>query len=101
MKTLTTQQADIINEAAFQADVELRSYSGRAMYGSSCLGVSGSERDSARFLIVLAQQDYDLASDLVDSLRTDSLGMGIITYFTNIGSEGIVADDDDDDDDEE
>jgi hypothetical protein len=97
MKTLTTQQADIINEAAYEADAELRSYSGRAMYGSSCLGVSGSERDSARFLIAVAKEDYDLASDLVDSLRTDSLGMGIITYFTNIGSEGVVADEEDDD----
>lgn len=101
MKTLTTQQAETITEAAYQADVELRSYSGRAMFGTYCLGVSGTERDAARFLIAVAKEDCELASLLVDSLRTDSLGMGIITYFTSIKSDGVQTDDEDDDDEED
>jgi hypothetical protein len=100
MKTLTAQQADTITEAAYDADVEVRSYSGRAMFGVSCLGVSGTERNAAKFLVALAQEDGELAELLVKSLRTDSLGLGIITYFESISAAG-VADDEDDDDEED
>lgn len=99
MNTLTTQQADTITEAAYDADVEVRSYSGRAMFGATCLGISGTERNAAKFLVALAQEDGELAELLVKSLRTDTLGMGIITYFENVSSAG-VADDEDDEDDE-
>ncbi len=98
-QTLTPQQADTITEAAYDADVEIRCYSGRAMFGTRCLGVSGTERGAAKFLVAVAKEDGELADLLVRSLRSDSLGMGIITYFEGVAAEGVVPDEDDEDED--
>lgn len=99
MKTLTTNQIDTITEAAYDADVELRSYSGRAMFGSQCIGVSSdSESGAALFLVAVAKEDADLAESLARNLRSDSLGRGIITYFPSFAS--VVDEDDEDEDDE-
>ena len=96
MKTLTTNQIDTITEAAYDADVELRSYSGRAMFGSQCIGVSSDgESGPALFLVAIAKEDAELAESLARNLRTDSLGHGIIAYFPSFAS---VVDEDDEDD---
>lgn len=96
MKTLTTQQIDTITDAAYEADVELRSYSGRAMFGSQCVGVStDSDSGAALFLVLVAKADAELAEDLARNLRSDSLGRGIIAYFPSFSS---VTDEDDEDD---
>lgn len=96
MKTLTTNQIDTITDAAYEADVELRSYSGRAMFGSQCVGVSAdSESGAALFLVLVSKSDSDLAESLAKNLRTDSLGSGIIAYFPSFAS---VTDEDEDED---
>jgi hypothetical protein len=100
-QTLTHDQVNTITEAAYDADVELRHYSGRAMFGSLCLGVSGSERNAAKFLVAVAKEDGELADLLVRSYRTDSLGNAIIAYFESISPEGVPSDDEEDDDEDE
>lgn len=87
------------------ADVETRSYSGRAMYGRECLGVDVS--DFADFLTTYTEalrhqapssnndEWWDAIDEGLRSARTDSMGMGIIVYFP-----GVKYTDEDDDSDE-
>lgn len=79
-----------------------RSYSGRNMYGKSCLGV-GWDGDLAIFIadFMRAMKDSNLSNadkeDIIDefeSMRTDSLGRGMIIYFPTVD---FVDEDGDDD----
>lgn len=60
-------------------------YSGRGMYGETCFGiVVGGVNQAARFLVELAMSDEDatdLAGDLADAMRSDSMGYDQIYYF--------------------
>lgn len=94
---LTDAQLSTITDAAWDADLKVRSYSGRAMFGEHCLGLQFYEiRNLAKFFISLAADDASLAGDLALRLRTDSLGLGEIAYFP-----GIESDEDDEDEDED
>lgn len=72
----------------------VRSYSGRGMYGRSCLGV---ETDDLGDLFAAVLEELEGEEDTQDvqlafkSMRTDALGRGTIVYFP------AVAYDDDDD----
>lgn len=79
---------------------ETRSYSGRGMYGQTCLGVeSDSPRDVigmvVDILLDVVENQYDVRNDdalnelqeLGDVLKTakqDSMGMGSIIYFPDV-----------------
>ena len=62
-------------------------YSGRAMYGNTCVGVSGD--DPMSFIVECMRNfmdmgDTDYASDFFELLqhhKTDSMGRGMIVYF--------------------
>jgi Ran GTPase-activating protein (RanGAP) involved in mRNA processing and transport len=91
-------------------DVRVRSYSGRGMYGKSCLGVT-IDQDLGPFLSDLMQEmgnldpdngeELDAYTDICDafrSMRTDNMGMGTIVYFQRVE---FVSEESDDEDDEE
>lgn len=86
-------------------------YSGRGMYGKSCVGISGDAQECNAVFCTLIQE---LAEDLVQHTeegngghalklyketvealynhRTDSFGRGIILYWPSISSEPVTSD---------
>jgi hypothetical protein len=85
---LTSQQLNTI-ENCLPDYASIQSYSGRVMYGKSCLGIRLDTVDSlqfvAEFIHSLTQEDDSLAGALIDeSLRWDDLGLGTIVYFPSV-----------------
>lgn len=94
---LTDEQIDSIEHAAYDAEVTLRSYSGRVMFGELCVGVSFDRiGDLTRFFVSLAAEDAPLAGKLCTLLRTDSLGLGQIAYWPGVSVPEAWAEQDDD-----
>ena len=99
---LTQEQLDSI-ETALNGDGEVRAYSGRNMYGKSCLGIVSD--DPVKCLLALARNlmdmdERDTLTMLVDTWnRQDSMGRSAtVTYFPNLAMDG---EDDMDEDDSE
>lgn len=72
---------ETILEAIDKTDAELRAdypYSS----GYLCFAIVGSENHMLQFFIELARIDYDLATDLADTMRWDNLGFEKVFYFT-------------------
>lgn len=96
--TLTTEQIETIQYLASEIDgAELRSYSGRGMYGKQCLGIDmDSMADAFRFALMVEDENLTFA---LSNPCFDSMGLGIIVYFPNVEApEGIDDDEDDDED---
>lgn len=67
---------DAIEDAGFEA----RDYSGRAMFGSVCVGVDlDSDGDLWRLATALGEAGINVGAP-----RTDSMGRGIIAYWPSI-----------------
>ena len=112
-----------IVELADDYDIQVRSYSGRGMYGKSCLGLVGRQSDVMNLLIksiveavkltrrsdTSADKALDHVSDIFEEfgrMSVDSMGRSSIYYFEDmeikIGDEiDRIIDGDDSDDDEE
>lgn len=85
----------------FDPDVSFRPrYSGRGMYGRTCLGVVHDDGNTpAAFLYILAEE---LGEDFLDLLSRvgsarDSMGFSTITYYSGITVEGADAIEDEED----
>jgi hypothetical protein len=69
---------------ALEGEFDVRSYSGRGMYGAKCVGV---DIDRAGQIMEIAAQlisagiDVDHVIDLGDQMREDNMGRGIIVYW--------------------
>jgi hypothetical protein len=73
---------------------EVRSYSGRGMYGKDCLGCdSMTLEEFVLFAFELGshlnddeekEDERDLISRALARVKTDSMGMGIIIYFPGV-----------------
>jgi hypothetical protein len=82
---LTTEEIDSIEHAAYDAEVSLRSYSGRMMFGQSCPAIAvKSINNLAAFFVSLGANDSVLAAKLSRELRMDQLGLGEIAYWPSI-----------------
>lgn len=73
-------------EALEDADYTPKAYSGRGMFGKSCVSVSGGGDDSERpsawdIAMELANERWDGEFDNVPEPRQDSLGLGIVLYW--------------------
>lgn len=82
------------------ADYTCRSYSGRAMYGKTCLAV---EIDGTMGMLISCViqavgdgvvPNYAEAAEAFMKMKTDSMGLGTIAYFPGIGYVGDEEDDD-------
>lgn len=96
--TLTPAQVEDIQSLVSNLDnAEVRSYSGRSMYGKQCLGIDmESMSDAFRFALMVEDEDLTVA---LSNPCFDNMGMGIIVYFPNVEApEGIDDDEDDDED---
>ena len=75
--------------------VETRSYSGRCMYGRTCLGVDCDGLEDLLIAVASGVND-DNREDVVYALRglrSDSMGMGVIVYFPNVEYDDPDAED--------
>jgi len=75
---------DAIYEAELDEDSLYEGYSGRAMYGAKCFGlIVDRPGEAAKFLVKIANAlaDDDLADELADAWRSDSMGLSTIVYF--------------------
>jgi hypothetical protein len=76
-------------------------YSGRGMYGRTCIALVGNTGDLLRFTAELAQIGDDTDTEAADTLqimadtvRTDSLGYDTVFYFPGITLESEADDND-------
>ncbi len=101
--------AKCIREACERLDVEVRSYSGRAMYGKECVGFVVSRGMSAaqfafNLAIELSADDED-GPEAIEEFhgRTwcqDSLGLDTIVYVPGVPWSGEDESDEDEEDDD-
>ena len=80
------EQVEMLISIIEGAGFEVRSYSGRAMYGDECVGFTFDGEDSRAIaeLIESTQGDYEQVMELANALRnsrTDSMGRSAIMYF--------------------
>jgi hypothetical protein len=94
-------------QAIEDAGYEARSYSGRGMYGKSCVGVVCGRNESfalgVKIAMTLQASGEEDAESSVEALadlwvQTDSMGHDMIVYFPGIAWE---QQDEDEDEDEE
>jgi len=100
MKIDYTTLVDIAYEAGIDEDNIRTDYSGRGMYGKSCVGY---DLDSKGDLLSLgaALQTEGVLDDFINRASFDSMGMGIIVYFPGIKCEDGPADEDEEDEEED
>lgn len=84
---------DMIREVQTDEEIEARSYSGRGMYGESCVGVTCDNpfKVIAELAFMagsdVAEENYSLAQDILQALgetRSDSMGRSTIIYWPRI-----------------
>lgn len=86
MTTLTLEQSQYVFDAADMAGIDtdedlMRDYSGRFMFGDTCFGVIGDQQSYGQFMIELAAGDPELAKELANAVKTDSMALSTIYYF--------------------
>lgn len=78
---------------------DIRSYSGRGMYGKECLGVDIPRGGLGEFLAsVIEGTPEDHVSDIAQAFRgmqTDQMGLGTIVYFPDVS---FTSDEEEEDD---
>jgi hypothetical protein len=92
---------ELLEELANEVQGEARaSYSGRGMYGRSCVGiVIDSESDLLALGVAISElvEDYEDKQTLVNSVKTDSMGRGLIAYWTGVTCEDAPDEDEEED----
>jgi hypothetical protein len=81
-------EADVESSEDDFADVIYTDYSGRGMYGATCLGIVVPSRSDAPkvvgyLAVALAEEDGDVDA-LLDEVATDSMGRDTIVYFRGV-----------------
>lgn len=79
----------LIENVAWDSDLDLEnirdSYSGRYMYGKSCLGIVVDDINKAfRFVSYMTDIDPDIGFELADKAKLDSMGLSTIVYFPGV-----------------
>jgi hypothetical protein len=73
-------------------DVLQLKYSGRGMFGSTCLGLSLASTAEAfkviAYLAISLNEDGENPDDMLDRVRTVSMGLGVIVYFPGVEVRG-------------
>lgn len=59
-------------------------YSGRGMYGESCVGIVTNDLLELGAVIAESIEDEELRKELISNSRTDSMGYDTIVYWTRV-----------------
>ncbi len=102
--TMAKHKIQVLAEGA---ELDVRSYSGRGMYGRECLAIEGASAMDiiASMLEKISEEGDDAAeaaSDLSEALRRssqDSMGRDMVLYFPHIKFVGEEDEDEDEDED--
>lgn len=92
----------LLQQLAEDAGLSTRDYSGRCMYGASCLGVEGDDTVSIFAALFQAVADnepmFEEIQEIADALkntRSDSMGLGVILYWPSVKFDGKEKEDED------
>lgn len=93
-QTLTPDQISKLADIADDLDLALRTdYSGRAMYGRTCIGFEGDTDMSVALLQLGAALAAADLPEIADTCRSDAMGLGWIVYFPSFQApDGFVTD---------
>lgn len=88
---------ELLEEIAQEVDGSTRTdYSGRGMYGSTCVGIVASDLLQLGAAIARVVEDNDeLRDELLSNSRTDSMGYDTIVYWTRVTCSDAPDEDDD------
>lgn len=79
--------AKAVKETIEECGYDVRSYSGRAMYGDTCLALTCDSDPLGVLAEVLLSMDDDLRDHMFNPLRNvrmDQMGFGHVVYWPNI-----------------
>lgn len=86
-------------------EYSVRSYSGRGMYGKSCIGITVDfSRDVVKVIdliirdFLLADQEDDSYQDFIYNYSQDSMGLGMIMYFPSFPPPDEMDEEEEDED---
>jgi len=83
--TVSDHQLFALREAAGTVGLDdyRENYSGRGMYGKTCVGIVGNTGDLIEFVLAVADEDKDLAYELTE-VSTDSMASDKIFYWRRL-----------------
>lgn len=82
--TLTPDQFKDFETLVYDIDGEIyEDYSGRGMFGKSCLGITVENLEKSLFKLGKESLNYDFYQEL-EWFRTDNMGRSYIIYFPKI-----------------
>jgi len=92
--------AKALSEILEDIGYEPYAYSGRGMYGKTCVAVNLEDRSQSVWEIALevCSRDGDLAYSM-GAPSQDSMGLGIVVYWPNLPYEGKSDDEEEDSED--
>lgn len=104
-----------MNEEEGDDSIKVRSYSGRGMYGATCLGITTDRYTNPhdvimKIVVQFVEENHEdknflfkfrELTDCLQNPKQDSMGLGIVTYFPDIDWEEDDEDEDPEEDDEE
>lgn len=99
MELTVDQVNDILDNADLEYSSFTNTYSGRAMYGDTCVGFDvDSLREIGTLSIAIHEVLGDtLGRDMVERARTDNMGMGYIIYYPHVTCPEWEEEEDEDD----
>lgn len=84
-KTLTSHEVEDIIDAAYRCGIDIRSYSGRYMYGEKCLAaVVPSINEYTAFIMAVARNNYQLGELMSKNIHSDDMAFDTVYYWPSI-----------------
>ena len=106
--TISKELQEIITRISEDCDITIHEdYSGRFMYGSTCLGLSFEGSAGSLFAAFIRELEnaksstVEEAAEMFDDMRSDNLGLGTIFYFPGWKFDESEVEDEDSEDDED
>jgi hypothetical protein len=94
-----TISLELLEELAQEVSGDVRTdYSGRGMYGKTCVGIVVDDVDLLELGAAIAEtiEDEELRKALISGSRTDSMGYSTIVYWSRVTCSDAPEEDDED-----
>lgn len=106
--TISKELTEVIARISEDCDITIHEdYSGRFMYGATCLGLSFEGSAGSLFAAFIRELETygeyvnEEAAEMFDDMRSDNLGLGTIFYFPCWKFDESEGEDEDSEDDED
>jgi|688.fasta_scaffold681483_1 hypothetical protein len=95
-----TISLELLEELAQEVEGSFRTnYSGRGMYGDSCVGIVTHSLLELGAVISRLVEDEELRDELITNSSTDSMGYDTIVYWSRVTCSDSEEEDEDEDED--